>query len=368
MASTLDLRRYCQRVFRPLPRVDQRRWAHTYVKALLATPGKKSIQRLARSVSSSPAAAQSLRQFVNASPWSWEPIQRELTTWVREAGPVNAWTFGPAFLPKRGERSVGVHRRYDPFANRTANCQVGYGAFLAVGSAHVPVAWELSLPGPWDDCPNLRQRARVPATERHRPPWVHVLNLVETLAARTDPAPVVTDLSDSHDSHDACLLAHGLAKRGHTFVIAMPRQLPVTVEDQDGSCQQLAQVAPVGTGDPATQPFAPAASIPRPCATRVRSAPARVPMPRADIPQDRPYQLFTTIRPDNRVGQVWLTNLPQESLPEAARLAQQAGGPATAIAAMARWFGLLDFEGRSFPGWHHHMSLISAAYAYGRLG
>ncbi|MFD0431908.1 hypothetical protein ACFQ60_46150 [Streptomyces zhihengii] len=29
--------------------------------------------------------------------------------------------------------------------------------------------------------------------------------------------------------------------------------------------------------------------------------------------------------------------------------------------------GLLDFEGRSFPGWHHHMTLASAAYLYRRL-
>jgi len=30
-------------------------------------------------------------------------------------------------------------------------------------------------------------------------------------------------------------------------------------------------------------------------------------------------------------------------------------------------FGLLDFEGRSFPGWYHHMALVSAAYTYRRL-
>ena len=30
-------------------------------------------------------------------------------------------------------------------------------------------------------------------------------------------------------------------------------------------------------------------------------------------------------------------------------------------------FGLQDFEGRSYPGWHHHMTLVSAAYAYSRF-
>ncbi|MGQ4426735.1 hypothetical protein ACN6LL_001412, partial [Streptomyces violaceoruber] len=30
-------------------------------------------------------------------------------------------------------------------------------------------------------------------------------------------------------------------------------------------------------------------------------------------------------------------------------------------------FGLLDFEGRSFPGWHHHMTMASAAGVYSHL-
>ncbi|MFD3939112.1 hypothetical protein ACFWSF_09295 [Streptomyces sp. NPDC058611] len=28
---------------------------------------------------------------------------------------------------------------------------------------------------------------------------------------------------------------------------------------------------------------------------------------------------------------------------------------------------MLDFAGRSFLGWHHHMTMTSAAYAYSRL-
>lgn len=35
---------------------------------------------------------------------------------------------------------------------------------------------------------------------------------------------------------------------------------------------------------------------------------------------------------------------------------------------MGRSLGLLDFEGRSYPGWHHHMALVSAAYAFRSLG
>ena len=37
------------------------------------------------------------------------------------------------------------------------------------------------------------------------------------------------------------------------------------------------------------------------------------------------------------------------------------------VAALRERFGVLDFEGRSFPGWHHHMTMASAAYAFRHL-
>lgn len=41
-------------LFGHLPRADQRRWAEAYLRALLTTPGRKSIRRLADAISNSP--------------------------------------------------------------------------------------------------------------------------------------------------------------------------------------------------------------------------------------------------------------------------------------------------------------------------
>ncbi|MEU4951957.1 IS701 family transposase [Streptomyces lavendulae] len=316
------LNEFCSQIFGHLLRVDQRRCACAYLSAILTTPGKKSIRRLARAVSASSAAAQSLRQFVNGSPWNWQPARHELASWAQGHGPVAAWSIGRAFLPKRGERSVGVHRHYDPFSNRTVNSQLGYGAFLAVGAAHIPVEWELSLPGPWSADAQLRRRARIPDDERGRPTGAHVLGLVDSLAARMKPAPVVADLSDEPDVGP---LIEGLGQRGHDFVIAVPPHLQVRCRDRLASRR---------TGSAA----------------------------------EDPYRLFARAGSDGDPDQAWITNLPRCRLREAVRLAAVSRGTITAVSAMARWFGLLDFEGRSFPGWHHHMTLVSAAYAFGRLG
>jgi SRSO17 transposase len=48
-------------------------------------------------------------------------------------------------------------------------------------------------------------------------------------------------------------------------------------------------------------------------------------------------------------------------------LTQLLQGAVDTVAAMGEHHGIQDFEGRSFPGWHRHMTLVSAAYAYQRL-
>lgn len=67
-----------------------------------------------------------------------------------------------------------------------------------------------------------------------------------------------------------------------------------------------------------------------------------------------------------RPARVWLTNLTHARPQTVARLIRHAGDRA-AVAALEEDFGLLDFEGRSYPGWHHHMTMVSAACAYRSL-
>ncbi len=189
-------------LFGHLPRTDQRRWAHAYLLALLTTEGKKSVRRLAAAVSDSPTASQSLHQFLNASPWDWNPVRREIARRAEASGPARAWILAPAVLPKRGGHSVGVHRRFCARAGRTVSCQLAMGMFLPVGDAPAPPAastasvaaaadcgdsaavsvdWRLFLPPQWAGDEELLRRNRIPAAEANnpRPMWVHALDLVE---------------------------------------------------------------------------------------------------------------------------------------------------------------------------------------------
>ncbi|MGW0419608.1 IS701 family transposase [Streptomyces sp. NPDC003015] len=501
-------------IFERLPRADQRRWAHVYTRGLLLTPGRKTVRRLAASVSDSDTAAQALHQFVNASPWDWEPVRARLADWVaRRSGP-RALLLGTAVLPKRGDRSCGVHRRFVPQEGRTVNCQVGIGAFLAGDRATVPVDWRLLLPGAWSADPKVRDRARVPedAAGTQDSGVAQALALVDGVlpGSGTDPdgIPVVADLVGFADT--AALVA-GLVSRRRRFVLAVPGDLTVlpdrtvpgasrapavgwagvsgagfvraggggpaarggggSLTRTDGPLPTRAgrggpQVSAGGHGLPAPMgagrlsasaggglaarggggPSAPVggglstpagdglpaavggAGLATSAGTGLpvragRGGPAApvggagpltsagvggpAARPRAGGPASRgavggllvrdllagqdawsaqqpsvvsgvpvrlpgipvPLRLTVERRSDEAGGdRFWLTDLVERPAREVPALARLHTGAADTLERLADDFGLRAFEGRSYPGWHHHMTLVSAAFAYGALG
>ncbi|MFE0105126.1 IS701 family transposase [Streptomyces sp. NPDC059009] len=357
---------FTQEVFGHMARADQRRWAQAYLQGLLMTPGRKSMRRLAATVSGSRTAAMSLHQFVNASPWEWGPARRELLRLTERHSTAIAWTVGTVILPKRGDHSCGVHRRFVPTAGRTINCQVGIGAFVASQADAIPVDWSLLLPEQWTQDARMRSRARIPDSLDFRPMWAQILHLVDTMASRTSGPrlPVVAELSDPADVGP---LLHGLSTRGQEFVIRVPAALRVLGAPAPGRMRgtdsgQQARPARDFVGRNGLLPQRLAGADGQRRQVPFLSQPVRLPG------LGHTYRLFSLWRhTGDSPSQVWITNLTGHSIDRLAGLARLLSRTATAVDSLERDFGLLDFEGRSFPGWHHHVTLASAAYAYSRL-
>jgi SRSO17 transposase len=66
----------------------------------------------------------------------------------------------------------------------------------------------------------------------------------------------------------------------------------------------------------------------------------------------------------NRPRATWLTNMNPARLPYLVELVKLDGLAAAHLARMQDDVGLRHFEGRSFRGWHHHVTLASIAHAY----
>lgn len=342
---------FIETVFDCLPRTDQRTWAKLYIKALLQTPGKKSPRRLAEAVSDSPTASQALHQFVNASPWDWLAVRQGLLRWLAQAGSaVTAWTLAPAFIPKRGDHSAGVHRRFDPLQGRLSNCQLGM-VVLATGEyGPLPVDWDLYIPCGWTRV--RRAKTRVPE-EICGPLWSQASALLQRapLWHAGWHAPVTAELSWLPDRE--AFLTH-LTRNQQPFVVEVPNTMRVT-----HTASPTAGAPPL-TVRQILMDRATAAGDER---QHVVSLPVALP----ETSTDRvPLRLLARRRP-NGSARAWLTNLVDRQLPELLPLMRQPRLAARVVSTLSGDFGLQDFEGRSFPGWHHHTTLVSAAFTYSRV-
>ncbi|MFJ9431529.1 transposase [Streptomyces sp. NPDC101490] len=337
-------------LFGCLPRADQRKWAHLYVEALLRTPGKKSPRRLAESVSASPTASQALHQFVNASPWDWTATRQALLRRVARTGAaVTSWTLAPAFIPKRGDHSAGVHRRFDPLLGRLSNGQLGLVVLATGEHGPLPVDWHLYIPRGWTRA--RRSKARVPE-DISGPLWSQASELLGR-APLWHPgahAPVTAELSWLPD-REAFLSQ--LVRSEQPFVVEVPdtvRVLPGAIPSTNWPTLTVRQVlmGPTVTGEDRQHVLSLPVSLPGPASGHVR------------------LRLLVRRRPCGST-RTWLTNMVDRRLPELLPLMRQPRLAANVVDTLNGDFGLQDFEGRSYPGWHHHTTLVSAAFAYSRL-
>ncbi|GGM93448.1 putative ISXo8 transposase [Thermopolyspora flexuosa] len=360
-------------VFASLPRADQRRWARVYLRGLLLTQGKKSMRRLAEAAVGSASAWHSLQQFVNASTWSWDAPRSALASWVERRASVRAWTVPQIVLPKRGDRLVGVHQRFDPRTGRTVNCQAITALLLSCPGANFPVDWHMHLPPEWVSDERARQEARIPPTATSEPGWRLALDLVRRAVRRAgEPGvPVVADLSDADDPSAAVAELEAL---GLDFVAEIDPRVQVIADEsplahhRSGRSRNGAAISAARSLEANRRWNTQTATI-MGCDggfrhTRILWAPVRLPA----VLQGS-YRLFA-VADEGVAGQgpIWLTNLTERRWEELLELVVLQASARVTVDCMNERFHYLGFSGRSYPGWHHHMTLVSAAYAYSRLG
>ncbi|MFJ4789538.1 IS701 family transposase [Streptomyces sp. NPDC088794] len=377
----VDFTAYCQDLFGALSRSDQRRWGEVYVRGLLDVPGRKTPARITEEVLGR-RAVQQIQQFVNQSPWPCRPVRERLAHRISRALQAEAWCFDEVVFAKNGDRSVGVARQYAPSLERTVNCQLALATSLAGRYGGVPVSWQLLLPQRWDRDEALRTQAHVPAQERAKPRWRYVLEAIDEMLEEwyLEPLPVLVDW---RCDGDVTPLLHGLEARGLAYLVEVAPTVAVTLPRPcagsapgRGTLSELARHAvqhrkrmPIAWQDRATSRMRQSQVLSMPALllaeARLGTAAGR-PLP--ERPPQRPRHLVADWpygRPAPRT--YWLTNLPARRIADVLPLAQLRALCGNSLARLQQDFGLGDFEGRSFRGWHHHVTLASVALGYDTL-
>jgi DDE superfamily endonuclease len=370
-----DLTSFCQDVFSSFRRSDQRRWGAVYVRGLLNVEGRKTIKKISEHIVGG-QADQSLQQFVNQSSWRWEPVRHALLRRVMPALRPRAWVVRDAVFPKEGTKSVGVAKQYAGPSANTINCQLGLAIFAVGEAAGCALNWRLPLPRSWDRDDVRRKQADVPVSERHAPRSHHVLDMVDEMTVEwcTPPSPLVVD---ARGEQDLDVLLRGLEEREVDYAVQVDEGAVGRARyarDSDRSVSSSDQPRAKLVGQPRISVSRPRVADgrkfePQHLFSHVRCRTSQGRMARFGVLRqpDRNHVLVAEWSSRPRPVALWLTNMTAIPLGEFAHLTTSTSLAAWELDRMGDGFGLRHFEGRSFGGWHHHVTLVSTAHTYSTL-
>jgi SRSO17 transposase len=373
---------FAAEVLQPLARADQRRWGECYLRGLMLDGKRKSIQPMAERLPD--GNEQALQQFISQSPWDWRPVRQRLATQMTAAVDPDAWIIDDTGFPKFGTASVGVARQYSGTLGKVANCQVGVSIHAATDQASCPIDWRLFLPESWDQDQAKRRAAHVPERVRHRPKWQLALDMLDELAAWGLAPPVVVADAGYGESGKLRL---GLEARGLAYVTqvkattsAYPEAVTPQVAPYPGRGRRpraryrakrssLAELV-AAAGPSAAKTVTWREGVRGRLRSRfvvLRVRPAGVRLRRAVAGGELPVRWLLAEWPAGQPEPVkyWLANLPDDTpLVELVRLAKLRWRVEHDYRELKDGLGLDHFEGRSFGGWHHHVTLVSVAHAF----
>jgi len=383
------LEAFADDIFASLPRTDQRARGGCYLRGLLLEGRRKSIEPMAARLGGE-VHYQALHHFVAASPWDWRPVRRRLAEQLVAALEPVAWAVDDTGFPKDGDCSVGVQRQYCGTLGKTANCQLGVSVNAVTEQASCPLDWRLFLPERWDDDAKRRAACQVPQQVHHRSKWQLVLDMVDELEGWGLRPPVLVadagygEVGEFRQGLDDRQIGYVVQVKADTS--AHPEQARPTVAPYTGrgrrsrpryrgkpvSLKQLALAAgPSACMDLIWRRGSKGLQRSRFLVLQIRPAgitPRRQAAARADgVGWELPLRWLLVEWPASAVEPVkyWLSNLPDDTpMVELVRLAKLRWRIEQDYRELKGALGLDHFEGRSWPGWHHHVTLVSVAHGF----
>jgi SRSO17 transposase len=380
------LQGYLEEMLTPLGRSERRYWGNVYVRGLLLDGERKSAGAIATRLPE--ANEQNLQQFLSQSPWVWEPVWHAMAGHIESAfSSPEAWVLDDTSFPKKGSHSVGVQRQYCGALGKKANCQVAVSLHRTDGSGSSPLGFRLYLPEVWTDDWERCRQAGVPDSVGFQKKWELALDLIDQALVWGLGKPVAVLADSGYGDNGA--FRQGLAQRGLSYAVAVTRDVVVWTEPPHYAV-----------------PTAPRAPGPKP--QRISYGEQR-PSSVQEVAQQKRRQFRALTWREGAKGPLrsrwWAGRVqtawhwqegeepgpllwlliewpPEEPVPTKYYLCDLPEGLSRkrlVQIARGRWrveldyqqmkeeLGLDHFEGRSWTGWHHHVTMVMLAHLFLRL-
>jgi SRSO17 transposase len=374
-------------------RITRHYWAGVYLHGLMLDGERKSIQPLAQRVEI-PGwhgnTMQALQHFISDSGWDAQPVlqayRRQLAGPI--ADPAGVIVIDDTGFPKKGRYSVGVAPQYCGALGKTANCQVAVSLHYAAPKGDYPLALRLFLPERWTSQPERMESVRVPA--KYQTPRTKdqiALDLLDHVCAEGLPHQAVVADAGYGLSVE---FRRGLEQRGEHYLVGVSGQEAVFVKPPMWVVR-----SDTHRGRPPTRHHV-SAETPVPQSIKlVAKQLERTPVSwrrgtkgalhaefawmrvwpahrwqhgRAadDVPeaQAEARWLLVEWRTDGSIRYA-LSNLPADTpMRHAVELWKSRWHVEQGYQHLKEELGLDHFEGRSWPGFHHHATMCFLAYGF----
>ncbi len=367
-----------------LVRSEQRRAAELYARGLIEAGARKSLEPMVGRLGGGSVEYEALQHFLADSPWDPAVVERAVAERVCALIEPAAWVLDDTGVPKDGKRSPGVKRQYSGTLGKIGNCQIAVSLHAVSVKGTVPLGFRLYLPEEWCADSERRRRAKIPDSVAFQTKPAIGGDLVARAADwKIRRAPVLGDQAYGNDAK----LRTRLHADGIDYVLSVGPECDVYASDTVF----------------AVPPRKPGSRGPAPSALRTQAEPQSI----AELVDDLDADAFQTVafrdtageqivsrfafarviasHPVNRDRQSpreewliiqwpegheaptdhWISNLPADTEPERlARLARLRWMIELDYKQLKGELGLDHYEGRSYLGFHHHCTLVTAAHGF----
>jgi SRSO17 transposase len=357
-------------------RRDQRASFATYAFGILGDGERKSVEPIAARACEDERACRGLHDrllyLVREGAWSDRDIRREASGYAIAAmsarEPVTCWIIDDTGMLKQGTHSPGVQRQYTGSAGKITNCQLTVTLSVASAGEQVPIDMELYLPESWTSDMARRRAARIPDSIVFKTKEELARDLIGRAVDDGVPGEVVLADSFYGRSHD---FRDFVRSKGLDYAVAVDADMTVWLLDDRGRRADPIRVQQLGielgerafrkiTWRDGTRPNHKLSS--RFVFRQVKSAHkgGGKAMLREPI-----WLVIEWPEGESKPTKFFFTSLRcRMSKKQIVRTLKERWKTERVYEEMKGELGFDHYEGRSFVGWHHHVSVVLSCYAF----